>query len=91
VGRHAAGEGSADPIVTAALASRPGSAGGAHSVGSAPTAEEAPVGWPAPPVPGGGRVGWPADGDAEGAARATVAEPELRGGWRRFFRARRAA
>jgi hypothetical protein len=89
VGKHAAAKGaSADPIVAAALASRPEHAGGAHS---ADGAGESPVGWPAAPVPGGGGLGWPADADAEGTATATVAEPDLRPAWRRLFGARRVA
>jgi hypothetical protein len=104
VGKHAAAEGASDdPIVAAALAGRPADTARAHA---ADGAAESPVGWPAPPVPGGGGLGWPADADPDAeadsgeetdsaagseAARAGVAAPELRRGWRRFFGPRRVA
>jgi hypothetical protein len=97
VGKHAAAKGaSADPIVAAALASRHDHSGGVHS---AEVAGESPVGWPAPPRPGGGGLGWPADAVVDAAevhaaevhAAAELAEPALRGGWRRFFGTRRVA
>jgi hypothetical protein len=90
VGKHTAAGGASDPIVAAALASRPAHDSGAHAADGA-RAEEHPVGWPAPPAPGGGGLGWPADADAEGVAQAVADEPDLRRGWRRFFGPRRAA
>jgi hypothetical protein len=92
VGKHAAAKGaSADPLVAAALASRPEHAGGAHSADGADAAGESPVGWPGPRAPGGGGLGWPADAEAEATASTPVAEPDLRPVWRRFFGARRVA
>jgi hypothetical protein len=92
VGKHAAPEGaSAHPLVTAALASRPSA--GAHSHDGQGEGGSSEVGWPAPPAPGGGGLGWPADAENHGAAApeapATVA-PVLRG-WRRLFGASRVA
>ncbi|TQN41274.1 hypothetical protein FHU33_0637 [Blastococcus colisei] len=80
MGKHAAPEGaSADPIVTEALARRPGDA--VHHA-----AAEGPVGWPGERAPEGGRVGWP--GDLPGAtAETTVA----RRSWRRLFAPTRVA
>jgi hypothetical protein len=60
VGRHAAdGDRPVDPLVAAALASRPAESGGAHRSGHARAGQETNVGWPAAAPPGGGRVGWP--------------------------------
>jgi hypothetical protein len=92
VGKHAAAEGaSADPIVAAALASRNEHAAAVHSADGAGTAGESPVGWPAPPVPDGGGLGWPSDAEATARASAGDAEPEPRRVRWRLFGAGRVA
>jgi len=80
VGKHAAPEGAAPhPLVSEALAHRTDSPGGAHS-------EERAVGWPAPPPPDGGGVGWPGDlPTGESHAVESPAEASSRRGWRRLF------
>jgi hypothetical protein len=94
VGKHAAAEGaSAHPIVAAALAARPAETGGAHSIDGARAGGESPLGWPAPPAPGGGGLGWPADIDTDATAPAQADAPPaaLRRSWRQLFGARRVA
>jgi hypothetical protein len=90
VGKHAAADGSGvDPLVEAALARRAPDAEGVHHHGAESPSSEGEVGWPSPPAPGGGGLGWPGDLD-----RATEAAPAQRGeapaatarrGWRRLF------
>jgi hypothetical protein len=80
VGKHEAPDGAApDPLVSEALAHRTDHAGGAHS-------EERELGWPAPPPPDGGGLGWPAD-PSTGQSRAggSPAAVSSRRGWRRLF------
>jgi hypothetical protein len=98
VGKHAAPEGaSADPIVAEALAHR--SAPPVHHA-----AAESPVGWPDPPAPEGGGLGWPADADSAkagqngavdgGAVDRTPeqpAPPVARRSWRRLLGVSRVA
>jgi len=87
VGKHAAPEGaSADPIVAEALASRSRSA--VHHA-----AVEGPVGWPGPPAPEGGGLGWPADAGRteDGNAAQEPAPPVARRSWRRLLGLGRAA
>ena len=96
MGKHAAPEGSAvHPLVAGALARR--AATGADEPDEPTPAERTgPVGWPAPPVPGGGGLGWPGRDSADVApedmpaagAEAPAAAPR---GWRRLFRVRPAA
>jgi hypothetical protein len=89
VGRHAAPDGaSSDPLVSEALAQRPGHPSGAHSVERADGSE---VGWPAP-SPGDGRgVGWPRDLPGTEPSDAKRTGKALRRGLRRLFGAGRAA
>jgi hypothetical protein len=95
VGKHAAPEGaSGDPLVIAALASRPQGAAHSHDgQGENRPGGESEVGWPAPPAPDGGGLGWPAD--AGKAAADAVAPTRPAGtagrGSRRLFRASRVA
>ena len=50
------------------------------------------VGWPAPPAPGGGGLGWPGGDPADAAARPVTDVPAVaQRGWRRLFRLRPAA
>jgi hypothetical protein len=94
VGKHAAPEGSAvHPLVARALARRTDEA----AEGQPPDERTGPVGWPAPPVPGGGGLGWPGR-EPEGAAAPPAAEVPaadppvvVQRGWRRLFRQRPAA
>jgi hypothetical protein len=105
VGKHAAPEGSAvDPIVAGALARR---AGEGSDEEQTPAERTGPVGWPAPPAPDDGGLGWPghdpAETPADAVARPATEEPtaapaaEPRGpaaeprGWRRLLRLRPAA
>jgi hypothetical protein len=88
VGKHAAPEGSAiHPIIAGALARR-----AAEGADEEPTPAErtGPVGWPAPPAPGGGGLGWPGrePAEADDSVALPAAEPR---GWRRLFRSRPAA
>ena len=107
VGKHLAPEGSGvHPIVAGALARR--AADGADEHGEeTPAGRTGPVGWPAPPAPGGGGLGWPdrepaepdadaaepgADAVALPAVHEAAAAPAAEGrGWRRLFRLRPAA
>jgi hypothetical protein len=96
VGRHAAADGaSAHPIVAAALASRLAEAGGVRSADGARAAGESPVGWPGPPTPEGGGLGWPADADTDTDVAVPAGAPAeasvLRRSWRRLFGAGRVA
>jgi hypothetical protein len=85
VGKHAAPEGaSADPIVAEALAHRPTEA--VHHA-----AAESPVGWPAPPAPEGGGLGWPKDPGSDEAPAEKQAPPVVRRSWRRLFGLSRVA
>jgi hypothetical protein len=87
VGKHAAPDGaSAHPLVAAALASR-GDGSGTHREGDERPGTESEVGWPVPPAPEGGGLGWPADAGEEQseAAAEPVTRPVLRRGWRRVF------
>lgn len=94
VGKHTAPEGSGvHPIVAGALARR--GADGAEGQ-PAPDERTAPVGWPAPPSPGDGGLGWPGRDLAHPAPEEevpAVEEPPEAGqrGWRRLFRSRPAA
>jgi len=92
VGKHTAPEGSGvDPIVAGALARR--ATDGAEPE-PAPDERTTPVGWPAPPSPGGGGLGWPGrDAAAPTDEAPAVAEAPAAGqrGWRRLFRSRPAA
>jgi hypothetical protein len=93
VGKHAAPEGaSVHPLVGAALASRDAE-GGSHREGQERPGSGSEVGWPAPPAPEGGGLGWPADADAGPATAEAAHQPVavLRRGWRRVFGARRVA
>jgi hypothetical protein len=77
------------PLVAGALARR--AADGAD--GEQPPPERTDrVGWPAPPAPGGGGLGWPGDDPAEAvAAPAAEMAAVSQRGWRRLFRLRPAA
>jgi hypothetical protein len=92
VGKHAAADGSGvDPLVAAALAGRAPEVVGAHRDGADPASSEAEVGWPEPPAPGGGGLGWPGDLDREQQPAPTrgqqdaTSRPAARRGWRRLF------
>jgi hypothetical protein len=100
MGRHAAADGaSSDPLVAAALASRPATGTGAHhggGQGSRQGAEQASsgeggLGWPAAPEspePGDGGLGWPggkSGNEAEVPADRTSDQVAPRRGWRRLF------
>ena len=99
MGRHAAPEGSAvHPIVAGALARR--AADGPDGYGEqAPAERTGPVGWPAPPAPGRGGLGWPGRDPGRGQAEAgpedggpsAEASAAAQRGWRRLFRLRPAA
>ncbi|RBY93062.1 hypothetical protein [Blastococcus sp. TF02A-30] len=89
-----------DPLVAAALAGRAPEAGGAHREGTDHSSSEGEVGWPEPPAPGGGGLGWPGDLDREGGPSRGQHEggpgepapaPAARRGWRRLFGISRAA
>jgi hypothetical protein len=86
VGKHAAPDGAAPhPLVSEALAHRTDRPGAAHSEGSG-------VGWPAPPPPDDGALGWPQDPSTrESQAGGSPAGVPARRGWRRFFGLRSAA
>jgi hypothetical protein len=93
VGKHAAPEGSAvHPIVADALARRAETAADGHGEPTS-AGRSGPVGWPAPPAPGGGGLGWPARDrtDAHPAVPPAAEPPAAQRGWRRFFRLRAAA
>ena len=100
MGRHEAAEGaSPHPLVAAALAGRPASAGG-HRDEPRGTAEEGELGWPGDePAPGSGGLGWPdsateeqaASSRTEGAGPAGTSKAAPRRGWRRLFGAAPAA
>jgi hypothetical protein len=86
VGKHAAPDGaSAHPLVAAALASR-GDEGGSHREGQERPGSGSEVGWPAPPAPEGGGLGWPADAGKAQAAAVPVTRTILRRGWPRVVR-----
>ncbi|RBY97212.1 hypothetical protein DQ237_06465 [Blastococcus sp. TF02-8] len=92
MGRHTAAEdGSADPLVAAALAQRAGGAAGVHRGEAAADPREGDLGWPAAPQApepdDGGSVGWPGGGSSGEDAAA----PRSGRGWRRMFRSRAAA
>jgi hypothetical protein len=91
VGKHAAPDGSAvHPLVADALARRAIS-GTDGQQEQAPAERTGPVGWPAPPAPGGGGLGWPGS-ESAGAGAPSVGEvPGAQRGWRRLFRLRSAA
>ena len=100
VGRHAALDGAGvDPIVAAALDSRPSAAAGLarHGAESGPralsAASEGGLGWPGDPADGTG-LGWPVDEvsgtpGAEQQSAVTLVADEAparrRSGWRRLF------
>jgi len=91
VGKHAAPEGSAvHPLVADALARR--AADGADDQPD-PAERSGRVGWPAPPAPGGGGLGWPGEEPAQDRAEEPDAAPPSvsQRGWRRLFRLRSAA
>jgi hypothetical protein len=99
MGRHAAPEGSAvHPIVDGALARRAADGADGHRE-EAPADRTKPVGWPAPPAPGGGGLGWPCGESGRGQAQAGAEDTGLSAeasaapqrGRRRFFRLRLAA
>jgi hypothetical protein len=96
VGKHLAPEGSAvHPIVAGALARRAADGADGHDE-ETPAERTGPVGWPAPPAPGGGGLGWPdrepAEADADAVALSAVQAPAAeQRGWRRLFRLRPAA
>jgi len=95
VGKHAAPEGAAPhPLVSEALAHRTERARGSATEGAASegAASEGEVGWPGPPVPDGGGLGWPKDvATADSRTVEKPVAPVLRGRWRRFFGASRVA
>jgi hypothetical protein len=107
VGKHAAPEGSAvHPLVAGALARRAADGPDGHGAdGHGPAGhavdeqgEQSPaertgrVGWPAPPAPGGGGLGWPGGDPAEATGRPVAEVPAVaQRGWRRLFRLRPAA
>ena len=90
VGKHAAPEGAAPhPLVSEALAHRTERSRGSATEGAA---SEGEVGWPGPPVPDGGGLGWPKDvATADSRTVEKPVAPVLRGRWRRFFGASRVA
>ena len=97
MGKHAAPDGtSPHPLVAAAMSGRAADGQPAHASGAARDEQSSGtggLGWPEPPAPGGGRVGWPGTGPATDAAEVDV-DPEGGGprrGWRRFFRLNSAA
>ncbi|WP_369257869.1 hypothetical protein [Geodermatophilus amargosae] len=78
MGRHAAADGAGtDPIVAAALASRPdGTPADRHAPGTAPASAqgtEGDLGWPGDTTTGGG-LGWPDATDQDGVQRGAVAQ-----------------
>jgi hypothetical protein len=79
------------PLVAEALARR--AADGADARGEESPAERTGrVGWPAPPAPGGGGLGWPGGGPAEAVAPPAAELPAVaQRGWWRLFRLRPAA
>ena len=88
MGKHAAPEGSAvHPLVAGALARRAADGADRHGEG-APEERTGRVGWPEPPAPGGGGLGWPGGDPAEAVASPP---PVSQRGWRRLFRLRPAA
>ena len=101
VGKHAAPDGSAvHPLVADALARR--ASGGADGQGEqAPAERTGRVGWPAPPAPGGGGLGWPGEEPAQDvtaqpgavapSGAPSVAPSSAQRGWRRLFRLGSAA
>ena len=107
MGKHAAPEGSAvHPLVAGALARRAAEGADGHGAdgpgadGPGPDGhgEQSPaertgrVGWPAPPAPGGGGLGWPGGDPADAVSRPVAEVPaEVPRGWRRLFRLRPAA
>jgi hypothetical protein len=92
VGKHAASEGSpVHPLVAGALARRAADGADGHGGQSAPERTDR-VGWPAPPAPDGGGLGWPGRDPAEAQApHVTEARAVAQRGWRRLFRQRPAA
>lgn len=87
MGKHAAPEGSAvHPLVAGALARRAEEATEEQSAAE----RTGPVGWPVPPAPGGGGLGWPGREPA-GAPPVDEVPAVVQRGWRRLFRQRPAA
>jgi hypothetical protein len=93
VGKHTAADGaSAHPIVAAAaLVHRTAGPGGRHPAAGARAAQESGLGWPAPPPPEGGGVGWPRDMTDAVSAAEEPAHPVARRGWRRLLASSRVA
>jgi hypothetical protein len=97
VGKHVAPDGTLPhPLVAAALSRRAADGPPAHASGAAGDEQGSGtggLGWPEPPAPDGGRVGWPGTGPATDAVDVSADREDTgrRRGWRRFFRPSSAA
>jgi hypothetical protein len=89
VGKHTAADGaSAHPIVAAALVHRTTGPGGLHHAADSRGAQQSDLGWPAPPPPEDGGLGWPGDMTDAVSAAEEPAHPVARRAWRRLASSR---